>query len=170
MGEFAKNEGAKFAGRLVQQNIEYYVNVVNLGLDLTHDAFAATLSPTDEKPAKRAETDSVSSSRSSGQTEIHFSRMMGEKQNRAFIVANKQPEDVEVSFEISEFVAEDGKSRVRIPVSFEPAHFMLKTGQEQVVECQLAVTDVLTAGQRYQALARVAGFDDMLIRLSIASE
>ena len=75
-----------------------------------------------------------------------------------------------MSFEVSELICEDGKHKLAAPVNFKPNNFLLKPGDEQVVECRMKLTRSLEENQEYAALARVVGFKDLYLRIIITPE
>jgi len=168
--EFAQKEGPEFVGKLIQQSANYYLDMIKTGAEFNERLYKAAFDQgrcDDEHVSNDAECETSKPTHQHACTELLFNDARSQRQNHAFIVSNKQSEKISVKFEISEFVSEDGATRKRIPVSFKPARFVLKPGEEKVVQSSLKVTKTLPPGQRYQALARVAGFDDMVVRLVI---
>lgn len=165
--QFAQTGGAEYMSKIMQCNIEYYMALMNANLDFSHGMIETVYKDT---PCQASEADESVSTRSQGttaQTELQFSGKKGVEQNQAFLIVNNQADNIEVSFEISDFISEDGKTKTRVPVSFKPENFVLKHGAEQVVECKVSIDKSLAEGQQSAALARVVGFPDMLIRLVI---
>lgn len=171
MTQFAQTEGSDFIRKLMQCNMDYYMGIMDAGLDFSNRMFESVFKkPTDQPDGKASGSKENVSPRQTGkaaQTEIHFTGNKGKSQSESFLVANRQGEDVEVSFEISEFISEDGKTRTRLPVKFKPHHFVLGQEKEQVVECQVTFQESLMPGQRYSALARIVGFPDRFVRLIV---
>ena len=168
--QFAQTGGAEYMSKIMQCNIEYYIGLMNAGLDFSNGMIKSVYKHT---PAQASEADESVSARSQGttaQTELQFSGKKGVEQNQAFLIVNNQADNIEVSFEISDFISEDGKTKTRVPVSFKPENFVLEHGAEQVVECKVIIDKSLVEGQQSAALARVVGFPDMLIRLVIFPE
>lgn len=161
---FTQAEGPEFFRKVMQCHVDYYVNLMNAGLDLSNSMVESVFSPMGETPADPGQSTSGGSTKEETQTEIPFEGRIGETHSQAFVIANKQAKKIEVGFELSEFVSEDGKTKMRVPVAFNPHRFALEPGQEQVVECQLTFEKSLRPGQRYSALARVVGFPDMMVR------
>ena len=168
--EFAQTKGVEYMRKIMQCNLDYYTSLMNAGLEFSsgimdtvskQGASQPEASPSSEAPAAGAKD-------SGDRTELHFSGKPGSRSTQAFLVANNQGSSVEVSFEISEFISEDGKTKTRVPVSFKPAHFVLAQGEEQVVECTVKMDKSLAAGQQNAALARVIGFPDMMISLLVS--
>jgi hypothetical protein len=173
--QFVQTEGTEYTRKCMQCNIDYYMGLMNAGLEFSNQMFDSVFSPAAAKPAEKQPSaeEAVSARKqetSRTRTEIHFVGKHGDMPKQAFVVANKQSQDVEVSFEISEFVSEDGKSKNRIAVLFKPEHFVLKQGEEQVVECQMTIDETLSSEQQHAAIARVVGFPDMLLRLIVTIE
>ena len=164
---FAQDEGTEFVRKLMQCHVDYYVSIMHAGLDLSTSMLESVFAPACVKPGDTGQQTSEEGTRKEPQTEIPFEGKTGEAHTQAFVIANKQPQQIEVSFELSEFISEDGKAKTRVPVGFTPHQFVLDPGQEQVVECQLTFEETLKPGQRYSALARVVGFPDMMVRLMV---
>lgn len=168
--EFAQKEGPEFVGKLIQQSANYYLDMIKTGAEFNERLYRAAFdqSSCDDEPVSGDSEYSSSQARHKQvRTELVFDDARSKLQSHAFIVSNKQAEKISVKFEISEFVSEDGAIRKRIPVDFKPAQFSLKPGEEKVVQSSLKVTKTLPPGQRYQALVRVARFNDMVVCLVI---
>ena len=164
---FAQDEGTEFVRKLMQCHVDYYVSIMHAGLDLSTSMLESVFAPVCAKSGDTGQQTSGATSKQETRTEMLFEGKRGETHSQAFVIANKQPQQIEVSFELSEFISEDGKTKTRVPVGFTPHQFVLDTGQEQVVKCQLTFEETLKAGQRYSALARVVGFPDMMVRLMV---
>lgn len=168
--EFAQKEGPEFMGKLIQQSANYYLELIKTGAEFNERLYNVAFERDrcgDEQVTAHSASSTTQNRPRQTQTELVFSEARNKRESQAFIISNRQAEKISVDFEISEFVSEDGATRKRIPVSFKPAQFVLKPGEERVVESSLKATKALPPGQRYQALARVAGFDDMVVRLVI---
>lgn len=169
--EFARKEGADAVRKLMQINYDYYMSLVNAYLEFSESALVASLQgtkgATTPATAERDEMVSTTPAARNKNIDLHFSTKTRSLQKQAFVVANKNPTDVEVSFEISELFCEDGKTKAAVAVAFEPDHFVLKAGEEQIVECGLKLTTALKAGLQHVALARVVGFEDLFVRLIV---
>lgn len=168
--EFAQKEGPEFASRLIQQSADYYLGMLKTGIEFNERLYKAAFDQDrcdDERVSCDSECETSTPDDKHTCTELLFDDARKQRQSHAFVVSNMQSEKVSVKFEISEFVSEDGATRKRIPVSFKPARFVLQPGEEKVVHSSLKATKTLPPGQQYQALARVAGFDDMVVRLVI---
>ena len=171
--EFARQDGADAVRKLMQINYDYYMSLMNTYLDFSERAFNASLQGAKGEAAsaaRRGEEISAAPATKNKNIDLHFDAKKRGLQKQAFVVANKNPQDVEVSFEISELICEDGETRTAAPVTFEPDRFVLKPGDEQVIECRLKLTKTLKAGLQYVALARVVGFEDLFVRLLIDPE
>jgi hypothetical protein len=172
MRQFAQTEGPDFIRKLMQCHMDYYMGIMDAGLDFSNRMFESlfkepTGQPGAKAPGSKVEEGSPRQTGKAAPTEIHFTGSKGKSQSESFLVANKQGEEVEVSFEISEFISEDGKTKIRLPVKFKPHHFVLGQGKEQIVECQVTFQKSLRPGQRYSALARMVGFPDRFVRLIV---
>jgi hypothetical protein len=97
--------------------------------------------------------------------ELAFTGRAGEQAVRAFVVENKQPQAVDVSFEVSEFVAAGDTARLRPALAIEPAEFHLEPGTEQVVTCRLTLDPGFAPHRPHDALLRVMGFPGMEVAL-----
>lgn len=168
--EFAQKEGPEFVGELIRQSADYYLRLIKTGAEFNERMYKAAFDQNccdDERVTSHTCGDSDETRPHKAHTELLFDDARSKRQTNAFIISNRQTEKIDVEFELSEFVSEDGATRKRIPVSFKPEKFVLEPGEERVVESTLKATKALPVGQRYQALARVAGFEDMVVRLVI---
>lgn len=173
--QYAQTKGTEYMQKIMQCNLEYYTGLMTASLDLTNDLVDSVLKQTSGMSSKSSrapmdETVTARAQETAAQTELHFSAKEGKKQSQSFLIANNQGSNVDVSFEISDFVSEDGKTKKRIPVSFKPDHFILEQGAEQLVECSVTVGKSLAKNQQNAALARVVGFPNMMVRLIVSSE
>ena len=170
--DFARKDGVDTALKLTKINYDYCASVMNAYLDYSESALAAASvkggegNSASEASEGAKEADDVSKVKHKN-IDLQFTAKKGRVQKQAFVVANNNLEDAEVSFEISELICEDGKSKVAAPVTFKPDRFVLKQGAEQVVECRLKLTKTLKAELQYVALARVVGFENLFVRLIV---
>lgn len=166
--EFARKDGADAVRKLMQINYDYYLSLMNAYLEFSESALDASLQGAkgEARPvAEHGEAISAAPAAGNKNIDLHFSASKRSLQKQAFVVANKNPDEVEVSFEISELICEDGETRAAAPVAFEPDHFVLQPGDEQIVECRLKLAKTLKPEMQYVALARVVGFEDLFVRL-----
>jgi len=169
--DFAQQEGADAVSKLVQINYDYYISLMNAYFEFSEHVMQASLKDREARDSvKPPDAEEVIIASASKNIDLHFTAIKGKLQKEAFVVANKQAEELEVSFEVSELISEDGQAGATAPVKFKPDHFLLKQGEEQVVECQLKLTKPLKAGLQHIALARVVGFQDLFVRLIIEPE
>ncbi len=172
LADFARKDGADAVRKLMQINYDYYLSLMNAYLEFSESALKASLQEgdkTDAAPAaERDEAISAAPVASNKNIDLQFSAKTRSLQKQAFVVANKNPEDVEVSFEVSELIGEDGSKKAAAPVAFEPDRFVLKSGEEQMIECQLKLSSPLKL--QHVALARVVGFEDLFVRLIVGPE
>jgi len=163
---FAQDEGVDFAKKLFQCNVDYYLGVLNVGLDLSQNMFESVLNKKNSTTsANTEETVAPDENTQKFRTKLFFTGKQGDTVSQEFVIANNQQEKINITFEVSEFVSADGQVKVRLPVSFNPAQFELEQGQEQIVECQVVFSDLLAPDQPHQAIARVVGYPDMQVRL-----
>lgn len=172
--DFARKDGAEAVRKLMQINYDYYMSLMNAYFEFSESALNASLQDVEGGPAAVAtegdEMVSATESIKNKNIDLHFTAKKRSLQKQAFVVANKNQANVDVSFEISELICEDGKTKTAAPVTFKPDHFVLKPGQEQIVECRLKLTKAPKAGLQHVALARVVGFEDLFVRLIVDSE
>ena len=102
--------------------------------------------------------------------ELRFSGAPGEVPSQSFVVANKKAGSVDVSFELTEFVSEDGARRFRAPVAFTPDRFVLAPGAEQIVACGVTIDPAFVPGTRYMALVRIVGFPEIRTALLVVPD
>ncbi len=171
LADFTQQEGAEAVRKLVQINYDYFMSLTNAYFEFSEQVMQASLKDSGASGAiKTPGGDKEISASAIKNIDLHFTAKKGTLQKEAFVVANKQAEEVEVSFEVSELICENGQTGVTAPVNFEPSHFLLQQGEEQIVECQLKLNTPLSAGFQHIALARVEGFKDLFVRLIIEPE
>ncbi len=156
-GTVVRDEGGAYARALAQAYLDYWGRV----LEVTSD-FSRRMT-TGAAPASRATANGHGAP--SGRAELSFSGREGDVVARAFVVENNQPQPVDVSFEVSEFVAAGGDARLRPGLAIEPAEFHLEPGTEQVVTCRLTLEPGFAPHRPHDALLRVMGFPGMEVAL-----
>lgn len=168
--EFARNDGADAVRKLMQINYDYYTSLMNAYLEFSENALNASLQGSKDAitpVVKDEQTVSAATAAKTTNIDLRFTAKKRSLQKQAFVVANRNSAAVDVSFEISELICEDGKTKAVAPVTFEPDHFVLEPGAERIVECRLKLGKPLKAGLQYVALARVVGFEDLFVRLIV---
>ena len=171
--DFAREDGTETIRKLVQINFDYYKSLMDICLEFSEKALNASLQGAtnqDRAATARDEAANASSASKTKNIDLNFSAKKRSLQKQAFVVANKNNAETDVSFEVSELICEDGKTKTSAPVTFEPGRFTLKAGEEQVVECRLKLTKALKPGMQHVALARVVGFEDLFVRLIVGPE
>lgn len=169
--QFAQNEGVDFAKKLFQCNVDYYLGAMNAGLGFSHNVYESTFDKQQTTTsADSEETVAPGPNTKIFHTELYFTGKQGDTVSQSFVMANNQQKPIDISFEVSEFVSVDGHVKARVPVTFNPCQFKLEPDQEQIVECQINFSDALAPDQSHQAIARVAGYPDMLVRLILNSK
>jgi len=164
--DFAQKEGNEYLTKLMKSNLDYFASLTDTGFELSNkmlDTLLGQNSGQTEKGCFETEATVEPATRS----ELQFSGHVGTKPKQAFVVANNQDKEIAVSFEMTEFITEDGSKRTKAKTVFKPEQFELAPGAEQVVECTVPVNKEFETGQQYQALARVEGFPDMAVQLML---
>jgi hypothetical protein len=148
-----------FAQQLMQLNLTHYSELLNTYADFTNRMISTVLQPQETAAAAAPPpTPPAASAGSSARLELIFDGATGETVSQSFAVANKKTEPIDVAFELTEFVAEEGAAQFRAPVTFVPDRFVLSPGAERVVECRIPIAAAFVPGTRYMALVRVTGF------------
>jgi hypothetical protein len=153
----ARDEGGAYARSLTQAYLDYWGRVLDVSSDFRQRVAAGGA------PSSRA---AANGSATRGErAELTFTGRAGEQAVRAFVVENKQPQAVDVSFEVSEFVAAGDAARLRPDLSIEPDAFHLEPGTEQVVTCLLTLDSGFAPHRPHDALLRVMGFPGMEVAM-----
>lgn len=169
MASFAVHEGGKFVRDLMQLSLNYYSILLDMSVDFTNRMLDQALQPSArEAPPEPAAPPPPSSGGT--RFELNLSGQQGQTVASPFVVENKQAQAADVSFEITEFISEDGTTRFRAPVEFAPERFELEPGTEQVVQCRMSLGAEFVPGRRYMALVRVTGFPGMEIGLIVVPQ
>lgn len=153
----SREEGAAYARSLAQAYLDYWGRVLDIGRD-----FQERVAGEAHVASRRGAADGTTKPRAA---QLEFAGTFGEVATRAFVVQNNQAAPVDVSFEVSEFAAADGASRLRPDLSLEPAAFRLEPGAEQVVTCRLTLAPGFAADVPHDASLRVIGFPGMEIAM-----
>ena len=147
-----------FAQQLMQLNLTHYSELLNTYAEFTNRMLSTLLQPQESTAAAAAPPRPPSPPAGSARLELIFDGATGETVSQSFAVANKKTEPIDVAFELTEFVAEEGAAQFRAPVTFAPDTFVLSPGAERIVECRIPLTSAFVPGTRYMALVRVTGF------------
>jgi hypothetical protein len=145
---------------LVQLNIDYYTRVsdqavqyLNALVDIAEEA----LGPAGQSggvPPKGAE--------------IRVTGRIGQTVTAPFQLENPNPQAVDVSFEVGDFVDASGKSVGQGVVTMEPEALTLDANSApRIVQTHIKVTESFQPGQLYACVIKVVGFP-MQIRLTLA--
>jgi hypothetical protein len=149
----ARSDIPTVARQVMQLNLTHYADLLNTYAEFTNRILTTVFQAPDPAPAASAPAAAAGT-----RMELLFSGVTGESVSQSFAVANKKAESIDVAFELTEFVSEDGSSRVRAPVTFVPDLFVLSPGAERVVECRVPLIAAFATGTRYMAMVRVTGF------------
>jgi hypothetical protein len=148
-----------FAQQLMQLNLAHYSELLSTYAEFTNRILTTVLQPQDSTAAPAPpQPVPAPAAAGSARLELVFSGATGETVSQSFAVANKKSEPIDVAFELTEFVAEEGGARFRAPVIFVPDAFVLSPGAERIVECRIGLVAAFVPGTRYMALVRVTGF------------
>jgi hypothetical protein len=168
ISDFALGEGAEFVRNLMQLSLNYYSVLLDMSVGFTNRLIDEVLQVSPE-PSPPQPAPSPAPARRT-RFELGFSGQRGETPSSPFIVENKKEHPVNVSFEMSEFISEDGTTKFRVPVEFNPEEFTLDPGAEQVIHCGVPMEADFEVGRRYMALVRVTGFPGMEIGLIVTPQ
>lgn len=159
----------------VHLSVTHYSKLLTSYADFTTHVVATVLPPVTSQgsPGERppaAGTPQAPADAPLAHVELRFSGAPGEAASQSFVVANKKAGSVDVSFELTEFVSEDGARRFRAPVAFTPDRFVLAPGAEQVVACRVTIDPAFVPGTRYMALVRIVGFPEIRTALLVVPD
>jgi hypothetical protein len=161
--EFASSEGAAAYRKFSQLGADYYTALFNTGMNLSEEFYRQVYQTKAAPP--------VSVPRSAAPVrELVFTGRIGSTASRSFIVSNRTNQPARVSFELSEFVKENGSDKLRLDAQIIPSSFDLAGQAERTIDCSLPLTEALEAGCEYRAFLRVIGFPDMEIGLMVKAE
>ena len=163
---------AERARDLVHLSVTHYSKLIT-----TYADFASRFVTTVLEPASRSAPPAGRMPEPSGtggarpplaNVELTFTGAPGETASQSLVVSNRRAAAVDVAFELTEFVSEDGNSRFRAPVQFVPDRFVLAPETERVVECRIEIGPPFLPGTRYMALLRIGGFPEIRTALVVA--
>jgi hypothetical protein len=146
------------AQQLIQLNLSHYSELLNTYAEFTNRMLSTVLQPQESAATPAAPPPPPSAPAGSTRLELVFEGATGETVSQSFVVANKKTEPIDVAFELTEFVAEEGAAQFRAKVTFAPETFVLSPGAERIVECRIPIGTAFVPGTRYMALVRVTGF------------
>ena len=155
--EFASTEVPAAYRKFTELAANYYAALLNTGLNLSQEFYQKVYQTKTSSPAPVQP--SVAAAR-----ELVFTGPIGSTVSRAFVVSNRIDKPAKVSFELSEFIKENGPEKLRVDAQLRPNSFELAGLAEQTVDCSLPLT-AFQPGCEYRAVLRVIGFPDMKIGL-----
>lgn len=153
----ARTDIPTVARQVMQLNLAHYSDLLNTYAEFTNRILTTVFDAPGPAPDQSAPPPSAAAPAGT-RMELVFSGMTGESVSQSFAVANKKAETIDVAFELTEFVSEDGSTRFRAPVTFVPDVFTLSPGAERVVECRVPLIPAFVHGTRYMAVVRVTDF------------
>jgi hypothetical protein len=161
--EFASTEGAAAYRKFSELSANYYAALLNTGLNLSQEFYQQVYQtkasgPPPVQPPVAAARDLV------------FTGPIGSTVSRAFVVSNRTDKPAKVSFEVSEFIKENGPEKLRVDAQLRPSSFELAGQAERTVDFSLPLTQAFQPGCEYRAVLRVIGFPDMKIGLVAKAE
>jgi hypothetical protein len=147
---------------LAQLNVDYYarlsdqtVQYLNAIVDIVEEALGPGKPSGGALPPQKG-------------AEIRVSGRIGQTVTTHFQLENPNPQPVNVSFEVGDFVDAAGKAVGQGVVSIDPAALALDANcAPRVVQAHVNVTDAFQPGQTYTCVIRVVGFP-MAVRLILA--
>ena len=161
--EFASSEGAAAYRKLSQLSADYYSALLNTGINLSEE-FDRQVYQTNPRPAAPVQRTSPPA------RELVFTGPIGSTASRAFVISNRTDQPAKVSFELSEFVKNQGSEKVRLDAQLTPSSLELPGHGERTIDCSVPLTEVLTPECEYRAVLRVIGFPDMKIGLLVKAQ
>ncbi len=159
--EFVRNEGAGVVRELAEAGLNYYAAVLNTGVETASRFYEQVLvAAAPAQPPPPAVTRSA----------LLFRAAPGATALNAFLVTNHRHESIDVRFDVSELVSEDGITRVHPEIRFTPAACRLGAGMEQVVQCTMQVPAQLPPGVDYRGRILVAGFPELAMEITLRAD
>jgi hypothetical protein len=162
--EFASTEGAAAYRKLSELSANYYAALFETGLNLSQEFYEQVYQTKPYRPAPVAPPSPAAA------RELVFTGPIGSTASRAFVISNRTDKPARVSFELSEFVKENGGGKLRVDAQLTPSSFELAGQAERTVDCSLPFTQAFEPGCEYRAVLRVVGFPDMTIGLMAKAE
>jgi hypothetical protein len=162
----ARSDMPTVARQVMQLNFAHYSDLLAAYADFTTRLFSTVFqapapAPAAQAPAPPAAASTPAATSTPTPMELTFNGTIGESVSQSFAVANRKAEPIDVAFELTEFISEDGASRFRAPVTFTPDLFALSPGAERVVECRVSLVPAFVPGTRYMGIVRVTGFPSL---------
>jgi hypothetical protein len=162
--EFASTEGTAAYRRFSELSANYYAALLNTGLNLSQEFYQQVYQTKPSAAPVPVQQAPVAA------RELVFTGPIGSTVSRAFVVSNRTDKPAQVSFEVSEFVKENGPEKLRVDAQLRPSSFELAGQAERTVDCSLPLTEAFEPGSEYRAMLRVIGFPDMKIGLMARAE
>ncbi len=160
--DFVRKEGPRIVQQLAEASLNYYTVVLNAGVEAARLYYEQVLQP--ESPA------AAPAPASGARSALLFRGEHGDSPSNAFVIANNRSEAIDVSFSLAELVSDDGHSRLKPAVRFDPNGCRLGPNSQQVVQCSVLLSEQLQPGVDYRGQIQVAGFPDMAMRVTVRAE
>jgi len=101
-------------------------------------------------------------------SEFAFQGYEGDMPGRQFLVTNRSPQLVAITFSVSAFSSETGDT-ASVAVELAPNSFSLGSQEEKVVTCRVTIPQSLPSGVEYTAQLSATGLPALIIRLRVKS-
>jgi hypothetical protein len=159
---FVRSQGPRIVQRLAEASLNYYTVVLNAGVEAAKLYFEQVLQaePQASPAAPAGKT----------QSSLLFRGGFGEVPTNAFVIANNRNEAIDVGFGLAELMSDDGESRLRPAVRFDPERCRLGPNSQQVVHCSMQLSEQFRPGVDYRGQIQVAGFPDMSMSVTARVE
>lgn len=146
--------------KLSELSVNYYRDVLNVGLNLAQNVYREAADPTAVTTAKNGAAEAALH-------ELIFAGPAHTSATKTFLVSNTTDQPARMSFELSEFVSADGAEKMRVEAELVPSSFELAPRGQRTVECTLPLSEAFLPGHDYRALLRVIGFPQMQVGLVV---
>lgn len=161
--DFVVSQAPTVLTQLSEASIKYYSALADIGIQ-TMNSYVDSVIRTLESPPKQAETGK------GDQSALLFHGTKGESASNAFVVTNNRDEPIDVAFDITEVMRQDGGEQFKPKANFTPGKCQLPPHSDRVVQCTLPLSRRFDANQSYHGSISVVGFPEMAMRIIVQVE
>jgi hypothetical protein len=98
---------------------------------------------------------------------VHLTARVGQTATATFLVENSRPEPLNVSFEASPIVSQQGEAIKRATVRFKPSRLRIKPGDQSTVQVTVKVSAEFKVDEVYLLRVRLVGFEEKEILIAL---
>ena len=160
--DFVVSQAPRVLTQLSEAGINYYSTLADIGIQTMNSYVDSVMRTLESTP----QTDTGASE----PTSLLFHGIKGQSASNAFVVSNNRDKPIDVAFDVTDVVRQDGDERFKPKAKFTPSKCQLPPNSDRVVQCTIPLTNQFDEDQSYNGSILVVGFPEMAMRITIQVE